>query len=98
MRDDSPPISIEDLLPNYREVAEVIGIEAALKLSKAFGGTSVYIPSCDRGICISARNKRIVEEFDGANARELAKRYHLSLVWIMGILERSRQKERRCQK
>jgi Mor family transcriptional regulator len=86
-------ISIEDLRAGeFKKVAMVIGIEAALKLSKEFKGTSIYVPSVDRAIKVAARDRRIVAEFNGANGRKLAKKYQLSLVWIQEIIKRARRK------
>jgi hypothetical protein len=36
------------LAPIYQEVAQVAGLDAALKLSAAYGGTRIYLPSAAR--------------------------------------------------
>ncbi|MGA2108356.1 MAG: Mor transcription activator family protein [Syntrophorhabdales bacterium] len=93
-------ISIEDLRPgDFRKVAQVIGIEAALALSRAFGKMTIYIPGIDRVIEVRARDRHIVEEFEAgkwqsvwAAHRELARKYSLTPIWIRQILKRAREK------
>lgn len=79
------PIQIEDLPASYREIAEEIGLWAAWRLMQIRGGEKIYIPKTD---CIDAavRNKAIRTEFNGANIRELARKYGLTETWIREIL------------
>ena len=76
-------ISLDDLSDRQREIAEVIGIENYIKLSKRFGGEdSVYIQKYSE-IIKSVRNKEIRKKYnDGHNISELAKIYNLSVRYI----------------
>ena len=37
-------LTLNDLQESHREIAEVIGVEAMVKLSKTYGGNNIYIP------------------------------------------------------
>ena len=79
------PIQIEDLPATFREIAEAIGLSAAWRLMQVRGGERIYIPKTD---CINAaaRNRAIRAEFNGANIRELARKYGLTKTWVREIL------------
>jgi len=70
-------ISIEELPEIYREVAGVLGLEAAIALSERFGGQLLYFPKLD-GLLRAKRDEAIRAEFTGKNYRELAKKYGIS--------------------
>lgn len=78
--------SIDDLYGNQRAIAEVIGIEAYIKLAKAFGGDdSLYVAKLDKLENIK-RNKKIISEFNGYNHQRLADKYGLSVRMIREII------------
>jgi hypothetical protein len=79
-------LTINDLPESYRQVAEVIGVEAAVKLSQTLGGLSFYFPQIDT-LLRKKRDQQIRREFTGANHRDLAKKYSLSEVWIREIVD-----------
>ena len=81
-------ISLDDLSDRQREIAEVIGIENYIKLSKRFGGEdSVYIQKYSE-IIKSVRNKEIRKKYnDGHNISELAKIYNLSIFASCAIIK-----------
>lgn len=75
-----------DMLPKpYDFYAEIIGIDGLYKLSKASGGTTLYIPKPE-SIFREFRNKKIKEDFTGYNYRELALKYNLCERAIRDIL------------
>lgn len=81
-------LKIEELgeLPEAsREIAAVIGVENAVKLSEHFGGTYMYFPKLDK-ILIKLRDGKIKKEFTGFNHKALAKKYGLTEIWIRQIL------------
>ncbi|MBE3574559.1 MAG: DNA-binding protein [Firmicutes bacterium] len=82
-------IRMEDLPASYQPVAEAVGVEAAIRLSMALGGVPVYLPKLER-LLQSIRDRRIVTEFDGANYRELARRYNLSQTRVREIIHSDR--------
>lgn len=75
----------------YGALCEVIGEDAARRLTHHFGGDTLYIPRCSQALRL-ARNQQLLADFDqmlseGLSANEsvgvLAVRYHLSdrMVW-----------------
>lgn len=78
--------SIDDLSENQRAIAEVIGMEAYIKLSKAFGGDdSLYVAKYDKLENIK-RNKQIIDEFNGYNYQVLAEKHNLSVRMVREII------------
>lgn len=58
----NPEEIIEQLPGDIRRIAEVVGVEIALKIAKEFRGTYLYIHSLD-DLLREIRNKRIREEY-----------------------------------
>jgi Mor family transcriptional regulator len=77
---------IDDLPEVYQQIAEELGLDAALALGRMFGGSPVYFPILKRAL-IASRNRAIFEEFNGANHRELARKHRLSLRHLYKILK-----------
>ena len=75
----------------FQEIINAIGIEAAIKLSRALGGLEIYIPKIDMVERLQ-RNQRILEEFNGSNHAVLALRYKLSENQIRIIIRRAKAK------
>lgn len=71
-------IRLEDLADTQREIAELIGIENYIRLSKRFGGDSgLYIQKYSE-ISKNARNREIRKKYNGYNIPMLANMYNLS--------------------
>lgn len=70
-------LSPQDLPEVYQEMAAVIGVEATVQLAQTFAGSSVYFPKLERAL-LALRNQVIRREFDGANVKQLARRWNLS--------------------
>jgi len=81
-------ISMKDLPESYRDIAAIIGVENAVKLSGLLGGLAYYFPQLDK-MLIKKRDELIRGEFTGANHKPLAMKYGLSEVWIREIVQRS---------
>ncbi len=81
-------ISLEELHPTYQAIARVIGIENALKLGQEFGGEGFYLPKLNINLS-KARDKKIIEEFNGSNLNELAKKYGVTTRWVRTVLKKS---------
>lgn len=79
-------VTMEDLPESYREVACVIGVENAVKLSSVVGGLGYYFPQLD-GILRKKRDECIRREFNGNNHRELAKKFNLTERWVREIVD-----------
>jgi len=80
-------ITIDCLPENYQEIARIAGKEAALKLSQYLGGTRFYYPKLD-SLLRKERDEQIRQEFNGANHRELARKYDLTETRIRDIVQR----------
>ena len=63
----------------------MIGWKNVLKLSQYFMGDKIYLPKAER-ILAPARNRRIRREYNGRNAKELAKEYDLTTNQILQIV------------
>lgn len=77
--------SMEDIAPKYRPVAEIVGMEKFIELSEYALGDELYFPKVEN-ILAPARNRRIKQEFDGENVKELADRYDLTVKQVAYIL------------
>lgn len=77
----------EDLPGGYRDVARIVGVENALKLSEQLGGLPFYFPKIG-SLIVKKRDQYIRKEFNGANYKELARKYGLTEVWVRRILNR----------
>lgn len=80
----------QDLPEVYQEMAEVIGVEATVQLARTFSGSSVYFPKLERAL-LTLRNEVIRREFDGANVKQLARRWNLSARHLRHIVNPPRQ-------
>ncbi|MFH1035269.1 MAG: Mor transcription activator family protein [Pseudomonadota bacterium] len=75
----------DDLPEVYQEMAEVIGVQATVQLAQTFAGSSVYFPKLERAL-LSLRNQVIRREFDGANIKQLSRRWNLSARHLRHIV------------
>jgi Mor family transcriptional regulator len=75
-----------ELIPDdYRELAEDIGVENLIKLSRYAAGSSLYIP-VPNFFLRPIRNQKIKKEFDGSNTKTLCKKYDLSERQVRTII------------
>jgi len=72
----------------YKELVEIIGLENTLKLYDFYSGQYLTFPK--RFLKESYLHQRIVEEYDGTNARHLARKYDYSNSWVMKVLKKHR--------
>lgn len=75
-----------------KELAENLGMLAAMKTARNWGGQNLYFPK-SQGLFSCEREKQIFNEFDGTNHAQLAKKYGLSLQWIYKIVKRVQKEE-----
>lgn len=78
-------IDPDELPEPYRKLSGVIGLEQTLRLANEFQGASIYFPKLDNTLK-SIRDKKIRDEFNGANYRELAHKYGLTVSWVRSIV------------
>lgn len=83
---DEPVITLENLSPTQREVAEIVGLDKYLELVKCFGGCKgIYIPKYSE-LLRPSRDVEITEKFNGYNYDELAMEYDLSVRTIYKLV------------
>lgn len=80
----------------YREISEIVGLEATLKLYLRFKGQQINFPV--RLYNPHLIQKNVIKEFDGSNIPELARKYDYSEKTIRRMirdsLEESEETER----
>lgn len=79
-------LNIEELREEQKQIAEAIGVEAYLSLTKKFGGTSIYIAKAEEILQRKNRDAKIMEEFNGYNYSQLAMKFGLTEMWIRNIV------------
>ena len=67
------------------ELAEIVGIEAAMKIVEVYSGSVIYLPKME-SVLASVRDRHIREEFDGTNGHKLAIRYNVSDSWVLRVV------------
>lgn len=87
-------IQAEDFPKNFRRIVDILGIPLAVQLVKNSGGINQYIPMYD-SIIFPARDRLILQEFNGANYQELALKYKVSEVWVRNIIDKERREKYR---
>ena len=78
-------ISPDELPEPYRHLCGIIGLEHTLALAREYQGSMVYLPKLDSTVKL-IRDRKIREEFSGANHRLLALKYGLSESWVRQIV------------
>ena len=79
-------LQLEDLRDEQKQIAETIGIDAYIELSRKFGGTMIYIAKAEEIQRRLSRDEQIRKEFNGRNYAQLAVKYGLTEVWIRNIV------------
>lgn len=82
-------LKMSDLPPQFENIAMEIGIDRVKALFKEFGGTSVYFPT-EKMIYKEARDREIIEEFNGFNVKELASKYRMSESYVRTIIRKNK--------
>lgn len=76
------------LTDDLSKLANIIGLEAVLKICKEMGGSGIYFPKY-HSVIRKFRNRMILSEFNGSNQNELANKYGVSKAWIYEILKQN---------
>ena len=84
MSDKESNISLNDLFGNQRDIANIIGVDKYIELTKVYGGDMIYIQKYTE-VLKAQRNKEIRSKFNGFNADELAKEYDLTERYIRSL-------------
>lgn len=83
-------LKISDLPEQFEDIANKIGIENVGILIKEFGGSSVYFPT-EKMLYKDARDRNIIEEFNGFNYKELATKYNISVSYTRSIINKGKR-------
>ncbi|MDM5251007.1 Mor transcription activator family protein [Lysinibacillus sp. G4S2] len=70
----------------YKEFVELIGYKNTLRVYDYFAGQYVTFPK--RLLSEEYLHEQIVKEYDGTNAKELARKYDYSYSWVRKILKK----------
>lgn len=65
----------------YREFIELIGFESTLKIYSQYNGQQLSLPK--RLYKSTYIEKKVKEEYNGSNAKELARKYGYTERWII---------------
>lgn len=76
----------------HRKLAEVIGVEAMMRLCETYGGMSFTVPKVDK-ILAAERNEQIRSEYNGYNTSILAKKYGLTVRMVQVIVDGAPHKQ-----
>lgn len=79
-------IKDEDIPYNLHQMVEITGLDEFKKISKMYGGSSIYIPVYKK-VIMGHRNRAIVKEYNGKNLDDLRKKYKISEKQIKNILK-----------
>lgn len=74
---------------SYREMVDLIGQEHTIILHARYAGEYVTFPK--KLLADNYIHQQILSEYDGKNARELARKYGFTYSWVMKLIKKSRQ-------
>jgi len=80
----------------YREISEIVGLEATLKLYLRFKGQQINFPV--RLYNPHLIQKNVIKEFDGSNIPELARKYDYSEKTIRRMIRDSLEESEETEK
>lgn len=83
----------DQLRGEQKELADLIGLEAYKILVKNYAGCYLYIQKID-SVLKDLRDAEIIEKFNGANYRELAREYDLAEATVREIVTEKRKRLR----
>lgn len=86
-------VNISDLPESYRDIAEIIGFEAAMKLVEHCGGQNLYIPKKDSCELLARRRYIYAQWQEGVDCLSLAKRFNYTDSHVRQIVREERAKE-----
>ena len=82
---DLKKIKGEYLNSAYSELADLIGIDAVLKIHAAYRGQQIFYP-----VDLFSKDfikKQIIEEYNGYNVKQIALKYGYTEKWVKKILK-----------
>lgn len=91
-REIEQKVKAEDFPDNFQRIVSAIGVAHALLMVKASGGINQYVPMYD-SVTAAARDRLILDEFNGGNYQDLALKYGITEVWVRAVVDRNRRKK-----
>ena len=79
-------VDVSDIPETYHPVVSLIGLDNFLKMCQYAMGDELYFPM-QESILRKTRNRMILQEYDGYNLMELAKKYSLTTTHIKNIIK-----------
>ncbi len=76
----------------YKELAELIGVEPVLVIFKNYRGQQITFPT--KLMSKEYTLQEIINEYDGKNARHLAKKHGYSERWVRQIINKSKNESK----
>lgn len=70
---DKNELRLEDLTENHRYIADIIGIDALIKVCENMGGTAITIPT-DKGLHKNYIRRRVLENKNLLSPKQIAKK------------------------
>lgn len=87
-------LTVEDFPEGFRDVVEVIGVEAAYKLCENFGGQPFYAPKID-SLVKRLRDESIKQDYrKGISINQLCQDYNLSFNQVRAICNLAYMRQR----
>lgn len=78
--------TIDDIQDSKKPIASITGIKTFAELGEYAKGEELYFPTVEN-IIAPARNRRIKNEYNGYNEKDLAIRYGITIKQVINILK-----------
>lgn len=89
---DPKDIECEYLNGVYAEIANLLGVEAALTMHTAFRGQQLNFPV--NFFTSDFIREQLIREYDGGNVKQLATKYGYSEKWVRNIINGEKREKR----
>lgn len=89
---DPKDIECEYLNGVYAEIANLLGVEAALTMHTAFRGQQLNFPV--NFFTSDFIREQVIREYDGGNVKQLATKYGYSEKWVRNIINGEKKEKR----
>lgn len=84
-----------DLPPQLRELASVVGVEAAVKIAGHYGGQQFYVAKID-AILRQKRDQLVRRDKAIIGYKGCVQKYKLSEVWVRQICDHQGDDDKQC--
>jgi len=77
------------ILSPYDSMMDMSGFEAICTFTKAFGGSTIYVPSL-KTIFAQCIDKEMLSLYNGKNVRELVRKYGYSERYVRNLIKKEK--------